>query len=177
VITWTSTKRAESGSISLAATAALPTAITASSSAYAETPQSSTVNAIAILYICCHRSLYADSDPRYVFAPFDYLNGDFYVNFGVAIGLLPHGCTKDIAEDEYPGIRDKLKVACLAMIYGMGPALLAVRIEKAKGDRSCLDQEASPAIQSVLGLHSTRCRSFYARRLVGDGAWMAPAST
>ena len=29
----------------------------------------------------------------------DYLNGDFYVNFGVALGLLPPGCTKAIAEE------------------------------------------------------------------------------
>ena len=36
----------------------------------------------------------------------DYLNGDFYVNFGVALGLLPPGCTKAIAEEQYPGVRD-----------------------------------------------------------------------
>ncbi len=58
----------------------------------------------------------------------DYLNGDFYVNFGVALGLLPPGCTKAIAESL--GMRDKLKVACLAVLYGMGAVLLAMRIDK-----------------------------------------------
>jgi DNA polymerase I len=60
----------------------------------------------------------------------DYLTGDFYVNFGISLGLLPLGCTKPVAERGYPGIRDKLKVACLATIYGMGPALLSTRIDK-----------------------------------------------
>ena len=62
----------------------------------------------------------------------DYLNGDFYVNFGVALGLLPPGCTKAIAEEQYPGVRDRLKIASLAVLYGMGAALLATRIEKPK---------------------------------------------
>jgi DNA polymerase-1 len=62
----------------------------------------------------------------------DYLDGDFYVNFGIALGLLPPGCTKKIAVDDYPGIRDRLKIASLATLYGMGPALLATRIEKPK---------------------------------------------
>jgi DNA polymerase I len=60
----------------------------------------------------------------------DYLNGDFYVNFGVALGLLPPGCTKAVAEEHHPGVRDKLKVACLAVLYGMGAVLLAMRIDK-----------------------------------------------
>jgi DNA polymerase I len=60
----------------------------------------------------------------------DYMNGDFYVNFGISLGLLPADCTKAIAEHGYPGVRDKLKVACLATIYGMGPALLSTRIDK-----------------------------------------------
>jgi DNA polymerase-1 len=59
----------------------------------------------------------------------DYLNGDYYTNFGVALGQLPPGCTKAMADEL--GVRDKLKIACLAMIYGMGPALLASRIDRA----------------------------------------------
>jgi DNA polymerase-1 len=62
----------------------------------------------------------------------DYLNGDFYINFGIALGLLPPGCTKAIAEEQYPGVRDRLKIACLATLYGMGPALMAIRVEKPK---------------------------------------------
>jgi DNA polymerase I len=62
----------------------------------------------------------------------DYLNGDFYVNFGIALGQLPPGCTKAIAEEHHPGTRDRLKVASLATLYGMGPALMAMRIEKPK---------------------------------------------
>ena len=60
----------------------------------------------------------------------DYLNGDFYVNFGVALGLLPPTCTKAIAEDQHPGVRDRLKIASLAVLYGMGALLLALRIDK-----------------------------------------------
>jgi DNA polymerase I len=60
----------------------------------------------------------------------DYLSGDFYANFGIALGLLPPGCTKAIAEEQYPGIRDRLKIACLAVLYGMGARLLAMRIDK-----------------------------------------------
>jgi DNA polymerase I len=60
----------------------------------------------------------------------DYSDGDFYVNFGVALGLLPPGCTKAIAEEHHPGVRDKLKIASLATLYGMGAALLAMRIDK-----------------------------------------------
>jgi DNA polymerase-1 len=58
----------------------------------------------------------------------DYLDGDYYTNFGVALGQLPPGCTKAMADEL--GVRDKLKIACLAMIYGMGPALLASRIDR-----------------------------------------------
>jgi DNA polymerase-1 len=46
----------------------------------------------------------------------DYLNGDFYINFGIALGQLPPGCTKAIAEDHHPGTRDRLKVASLATL-------------------------------------------------------------
>jgi hypothetical protein len=60
----------------------------------------------------------------------DYLNGDFYVNFGVALNQLPTGCTKAIAEAEYLGVRDRLKVASLGVLYGMGAAMLASRIDK-----------------------------------------------
>ena len=60
----------------------------------------------------------------------DYLNGDFYVNFGVALGLLPPTCTKAIAEEQHPGVRDRLKIASLAVLYGMGAMLLALRIDK-----------------------------------------------
>jgi DNA polymerase I len=60
----------------------------------------------------------------------DYLNGDFYVNFGSALGQLPPGCTKAIAEEQHIGVRDRLKVASLATLYGMGAALLASRIDK-----------------------------------------------
>jgi DNA polymerase family A len=60
----------------------------------------------------------------------DYINGDFYINFGIALGQLPRGCTKAIAEEHRPGVRDRLKVAGLATLYGMGPALMAMRIEK-----------------------------------------------
>ena len=62
----------------------------------------------------------------------DYLNGDFYINFGVALGLLPPGCTKAIAEEHHPGVRDRLKIVCLATLYGMGPMLLSLRIDKPK---------------------------------------------
>lgn len=62
----------------------------------------------------------------------DYLNGDFYINFGVALGLLPPGCTKAIAEEHYSGVRDRLKVVCLATLYGMGALLLSMRIDKPK---------------------------------------------
>lgn len=57
----------------------------------------------------------------------DYLNGDFYVNFGMALGVLPPGSTKATAHEL---IRDKLKIVCLATLYGMGPQLLSMRIEK-----------------------------------------------
>jgi DNA polymerase-1 len=57
----------------------------------------------------------------------DYLNGDFYVNFGMALGILPPGSTKKTTPEE---IRDKLKIVCLATLYGMGPQLLSMRIEK-----------------------------------------------
>jgi DNA polymerase-1 len=60
----------------------------------------------------------------------DYLNGDFYVNFGIALGLLPPGCTKAIAEEHHLGMRDRLKIASLAVLYGMGALLLAMRIDK-----------------------------------------------
>jgi hypothetical protein len=60
----------------------------------------------------------------------DYLDGDYYVNFGSALGQLPPGCTKDIAEEKHLGVRDRLKIASLATIYGMGPPLLASRIDK-----------------------------------------------
>ena len=60
----------------------------------------------------------------------DYLDGDYYTNFGIALGQLPPGCTKAIAEAEHVGVRDRLKVACLAMVYGMGAPLLAARIDK-----------------------------------------------
>jgi DNA polymerase I len=60
----------------------------------------------------------------------DYLTGDFYINFGVALGQLPPGCTKAIAEEQYPGVRDRLKIASLATLYGMGAELLAMRINK-----------------------------------------------
>ena len=62
----------------------------------------------------------------------DYLDGDFYVNFGVALGQLPPGCTKAIAEDQFHGVRDRLKIASLATLYGMGPPLMASRIEKSR---------------------------------------------
>lgn len=60
----------------------------------------------------------------------DYLNGDFYINFGIAIGLLPPGCTKEIAKKHHPGVRDRLKVVSLATLYGMGALLLSLRIDK-----------------------------------------------
>jgi DNA polymerase-1 len=60
----------------------------------------------------------------------DYLDGDYYTNFGVALGLLPPGSTKAMAEEN--GVRDRLKIVCLATLYGMGPQLLSARIDKPK---------------------------------------------
>ena len=58
----------------------------------------------------------------------DYLAGDPYVNFGIAIGVLPPRSTKASAAITHPGIRDALKTCALAVLYGMGPQLLAYRM-------------------------------------------------
>jgi hypothetical protein len=60
----------------------------------------------------------------------DYSGGDPYINFGVAIGVLPVRSTKESAAITHPGTRDALKVACLAILYGMGPELLAYRLNR-----------------------------------------------
>jgi DNA polymerase I len=60
----------------------------------------------------------------------DYLAGDPYVNFGIAIGVLPPRSTKASAALTHPGIRDALKTCALAVLYGMGPQLLAYRMNR-----------------------------------------------
>jgi len=60
----------------------------------------------------------------------DYLAGDPYVNFGIAIGVLPPRSTKSSAAFTHPGRRDALKTCALAVLYGMGPQLLAYRMQR-----------------------------------------------
>jgi DNA polymerase-1 len=62
----------------------------------------------------------------------DYAEGDPYVNFGIAVGMLPPRSTKASAAITHPGVRDQLKVACLAILYGMGPELLGPRMNRSK---------------------------------------------
>jgi len=62
----------------------------------------------------------------------DYVEGDPYVNFGIAVGMLPPRSTKASAAITHPGVRDQLKVACLAILYGMGPELLGQRMNRSK---------------------------------------------
>lgn len=60
----------------------------------------------------------------------DYVGGDPYINFGIAIGVLPPRSTKESAEITHPGARDALKTCALAVLYGMGPQLLAYRMNR-----------------------------------------------
>jgi DNA polymerase I len=62
----------------------------------------------------------------------DYAEGDPYVNFGIGVGMLPPRSTKASAAKTHPGMRDRLKVACLAILYGMGPELLGPRMNQSK---------------------------------------------
>jgi hypothetical protein len=55
-----------------------------------------------------------------------YRSGDPYLNFGKLIGYIPRDATRDM-----PGIeaaRNRLKVLCLAVQYGMQTATLATRL-------------------------------------------------
>jgi DNA polymerase-1 len=60
----------------------------------------------------------------------DYSNGDFYINYGISLGQLPVGSTKASAEDSHPGVRDRLKIASLATLYGMMDETMGLRIDK-----------------------------------------------
>ena len=52
----------------------------------------------------------------------------------------------------HPGVRDKLKIACLAVLYGMGAALLAMRIDKPTAVAAAWIPKPSQSLQDVLGI-------------------------
>ena len=80
----------------------------------------------------------------------DYAEGDPYVNFGIAVGMLPARSTKVSAAITHPGVRDQLKVACLAILYGMGPQLLGPRMNRSKA-----------VARALIELHRRRYHAFW----------------
>jgi DNA polymerase-1 len=80
-----------------------------------------------------------------------YISGDPYMHFAIASGLAPKGSTKIT----HPVTRDRCKITCLGILYGMAEHTLAIRLELTVAEA-----------KELLTLHRATYRRFW--QWVGD---------
>ena len=84
----------------------------------------------------------------------DYLSGDLYTAFAVRCGADIHGDGRYTAQE----IRQRYKIAMLAIMYGMSAQSLARRLGDPTGVRKAHSGDAQAGLPDVLGLVRVRRR-------------------